>query len=164
MAKTDLTAQRVRELFEYDPNTGEFTHRIARRRVRPGLKAGSSHCAGYIEIGVDCKSYLAHRLAWLYVTGEWPRYMIDHIDGDRSNNRFSNLRDVPEGINRQNLKRARSDKKSCKLLGVFKSKGRWSAGLWLNGRYIHLGTHDTPELAHEAYLMGKREHHAGNTL
>jgi hypothetical protein len=165
MATRDLTAQRLRELLHYDPDTGVFTWRASRGRARRGAAAGMVNHHGYVEIGIDNIAHRAHRLAWLWVHGQWPAKHIDHINGDMRDNRLCNLRDVDRVINMQNMKRARVDNKSG-LLGVCECKrsGRWIASIGFNGKQHRIGRFDTPELAHEAYLYAKRRLHQGGTL
>lgn len=104
MAKRSvLTAARLRELLHYNPSTGKFTRVITERAKR---KVGRD-AHGYLSIGVDYQRYLAHRLAFLYMTGKWPDGDVDHIDGDPSNNCWSNLRSVTRSQN--NLNRHRLD-------------------------------------------------------
>lgn len=165
--KTELTAERLRELLHYNPETGVFTWLVHRQRHRAGDVAGSKHSMGYIEMGVCGSSYLAHRLAWLYMTGAWPAGDVDHKNGQRSDNRFDNLRDVSKSVNLQNRQSAPSNSLSG-LLGVSRSaarKERWTARIQgLNGRPIHLGSFDTPQEAHHAYLEMKRSMHEGCTI
>lgn len=97
-----ITADRVRELLDYCPETGEFRNRISRRASPAGKLVGTMLPIGYLQIKIDRKCYYCHRLAWLYVHGVWP-LEIDHIDHDRSNNRIANLRSV---THRQNLESA----------------------------------------------------------
>ena len=167
MAKANLTAQRLRELFDYDPMVGSFVRRIAvgrHGRHRAGTIAGVE-TRGYISICVDRTRFFAHRLAWLYMTGEWPANMLDHINCNRSDNRFHNLRLADPAVNSQNQRSPRSDNTSG-FLGVTFDKGtkRWRAKLKANGRYHHLGGFDTPEEAHAAYIEAKRRLHIGCTL
>lgn len=91
-----ITQARLKELFHYDPETGKF---VSKRS--PGRKVGTMHNAGYRHIGVDDNKYLAHRLAWLYVYGYWPKE-IDHIDRNPLNNRIANLREVTRQQNKMN--------------------------------------------------------------
>lgn len=155
MAKTNLTAERLRELLDYDPVNGTFTWRVNRNGVRIGDRAGSLvDSRGYLRVGIDGREYSAHRLAWLYVHGEWPTQVIDHCNGDPSDNRIENLRDVSQQVNVQNQHRARSTNK-CGLLGVRRQGKRWYARIMTNGRERHIGTFDTPEEAHAAYLAVK---------
>ena len=166
MAKNDLTAGRLRELLHYDAATGIFT-RLTRpsNRVQSGDAAGCMS-GGYRIICCDDVQYLAHRLAWLYITGAWPIANIDHIDGRKANNRFSNLRDVSRAVNQQNMRRPMISNKSSGVLGVSWSKhaGKWRASLRIAGKATNLGYFATTELAHAAYLAAKRIHHVGCTI
>lgn len=107
---------------------------------------------------------MAHRLAWLYVYGEWPNGDIDHIDGDRLNNRIANLRDVSRRVNLENQRRPKACNKSG-FLGVktFRDQ-RFQARIQVRGVQLHLGTFDTPHEAHAAYVAAKRNLHQGCTL
>jgi len=132
-------------------------------RVKAGALAGSLTNHGYFTIRIDGTAYQAHRLAWLYMTGEWPEHEIDHIDGNRLNNSWRNLRDVPRRINAQNMRSAKKTSKSG-LLGVVPYGGRWIARITANRKEKHLGIFDTTEAAQAAYLSAKRELHEGCTL
>lgn len=119
MAANDLTAARLRELLNYDQATGVFVWRVAMRYgVGAGGPAGSMCSNGYLKIKVGGKRLSAHRIAWLFVTGEWPSDMIDHINGVRSDNRFSNLRDASRAVNQQNQRHAQKSNTSTGVLGV----------------------------------------------
>lgn len=145
------------------PETGIFTWKIPRFKCRPGDLAGSkSHLKGYIQVRLDYKRYYAHRLAWLYVHGVWPCGVIDHINGCADDNRIANLRDVSQGINRQN-QRAPSSSSSVPLLGVSFNRriGRYVAQIGTDGKRIGLGTFETPEQAQVAYINAKRLLHPG---
>lgn len=159
-----ISAERLRELIEYGPETGIFVWRVRRSGVTAGAVAGSPHSHGYQQIRVDGTIYLSHRLAWLHFYGVWPTGQIDHRDGDRANNRIANLRDVTRSVNGQNQRRAMSTNKSCGLLGVNSHQGRWRARIRIDGKYRCLGLHDTPELAHDAYITAKRIYHEGCTI
>lgn len=103
MAKANITAARVREILSYDPETGVFHWRVKRGTKNAGDIAGCHDaCLGYWRITIDDRVLYAHRLAWLWMTGEHPAVLIDHIDGDRTNNRWANLRDSDHGQNRRN--------------------------------------------------------------
>jgi len=163
-SNSTLTAERLREVLSYDPETGEFTRAITLRKWKSGQRAGSlNKVTGYIYIMVDGYSSTGHRLAWLYMTGNWPIGSIDHKDGVRSNNRFANLRDVQHLVNMQNRQRAQTDNK-LGILGVTHRRGRYRATLKHLGKSIYLGDYKTAEEAHAAYLTAKRVRHEGNTL
>jgi hypothetical protein len=120
---------------------------------------------GYVVVGALKQHFYAHRLAWLYMMGRWPEGQIDHINGDRADNRFCNLREVSDGINKQNRHAAQADNE-CGFLGVHwnKQAQRWQAELKTNGRKTYICRFDTPEQAHAAYVAAKRIAHPGNTL
>lgn len=164
MAKTDLTAQKLHELLHYDPQTGAFTWAKGRPGCGNGKSAGSfDRSDGYWRIRCDGTTYKAHRLAWLYMTGEWPLQQVDHMDGNRANNRFANLRQVSHSANQQNQRGAPVSNKSCGLLGVtlHKPTGKWYSQIRFDGKRKHLGSFATAELAHAAYCEAKRVHHEG---
>lgn len=164
MSNKALSLQQASRLLAYDAQTGLFTSKVARGPLKRGQSVGTVGKAGYLQIQVFGVLFYAHRLAHLLMTGEMPTGQIDHIDGDRLNNRWSNLRDASALINAQNKRRARSDSKSG-LLGASKhSDGRWQARIKADGRYRHLGLFDTKEEAHQAYVLAKRQLHEGNTL
>ena len=159
-----VNARRVREVLTYNQKTGAFTWYVQTGpRVVVGAFAGTKNVRGYYEISIDGRKYVAHRLAWLYVTGSWPVDEIDHVNGNRADNRFCNLRDVPRAINTQNRRKANAGT-SSKLLGVSKHGVKWRARLQTNGRLTQLGTYDTPEKAHAAYVTAKRKMHVGCTI
>lgn len=161
---SNLTAARLRALLHYDPETGVFTWRAGRKGVaRSQEEAGDINARGYRRISVDRRRYMANVLAWLYMTGGWPQGDVDHRNGVRHDNRWANLRDVSRSVNNENQKRPQRGNKSG-YLGVSPNRLRWSASIMVRGKKLHLGTFDTPEDAHVAYLSAKREHHAGNTL
>lgn len=160
------SVDRVRELLDYEPDTGIFRWRARRGRVQAGSVAGSPAVRGYVSISVDNVLYRAHRLAFVCMDGRWPRGDVDHIDGDVSNNRYANLREASRSENMQNQRRALANNKSSGLLGVslHKQTGRWQARITLSGKDHFLGRFDTPEMAHSAYLAAKRQIHSYCTI
>ena len=143
----ELTQNRLRELLFYDNNTGHFTW-LKNRGAGVGQIAGTVKTNGYIGIMVDRKLYFAHRLVWLYTYGVFPKQYIDHINGDRADNRLANLREATHTQNMHNLKSAKITSKT-KMLGVTQVNSRYRARIRYAGRYIHLGYFPTPE---EAYI------------
>ena len=154
-----LTQERLKELLHYNPDTGLFTRIV--KRTNGG--SGFLHHTGYVHIYIAGKTFAAHRLAWLYMTGEFPKHDIDHINGVKNDNRFCNLRDVPTQMNMQNEIRARKHN-STKLLGVSKKGTKFAAFIRINGKRVYLGTFNTAEEAHVAYIEAKRVHHLGCTI
>jgi hypothetical protein len=165
MATHNLTAERAREVFSYDPETGLLCWRIALgRKIRAGARAGSlDKACGYLKVRVDGVTYRQHRVIWLMQTGAWPVGEIDHEDTVRSNNRWSNLRDVPNVVNQQNRRRAQR-RNVTGFLGVSAQRRRFQAQISVSGVTKYLGKFDTPELAQAAYLDAKRRLHQGCTL
>ncbi len=154
-----LTAEQLREVLDYDPETGVFTHRHTHHRVRAGQAAGTPHSKGYRQVNVGGGVYLAHRLAWLYTYGAWPTHDLDHRNEIKDDNRISNLREATDGLNKQNRSRPQRNNTSG-FLGVAKSRGRWLASIGVGGHLRFLGRYDTPEEAAEVYLAAKRELHS----
>ena len=157
--------ERLAEFLSYDCDTGIFTwkKRPPRSRIKP--KVGTVHRNGYICIRILGKRYYAHRLAWLLHHGTWPDQEVDHMNGVRTDNRICNLRLLPSGLNVQNMRRP-SKRSTTGLLGVSvcKKNGTFRAHIGVNGKTLALGYYKTPELAHEAYVLAKRELHSPCTL
>ncbi len=143
-----LTAERLRELLDYDPLTGVFRWRHMRTGVpKSGMAAGTVDDQGYLRIGVDGMRFRGHRLAWLYMTGVWPTDQIDHENGVRNDNKFANLREATRGQNQMNSK----SWAASGLKGVVSAKKRWQAQANWGGKHRYLGSFKTAEEAHEAY-------------
>lgn len=162
---TTLTWGRLLEMVDYDPLTGIFRWRIRRPgRTTVGGVAGAHKGDGRIRLCLDGKRYEANRLAWLYVHGEWPAFLIDHRDTDPSNNAISNLREATPLLNAENQRRAHVTNQAG-LLGVrAKKNGRFQAQIQVGGKNVSIGTYATAMEAHRAYIDRKRVVHHGNTL
>lgn len=159
-----LTQERLKELLEYNSDTGEFTCiKDSGTKWKAGKVAGHHHWNGYIVIGIDSKSYKAHRLAFFYMTGKWPTHQVDHINGKRSDNRFVNLREATPSQNQQNLKKAKGDTRT-QVLGVTRNGTKYIAQIGLNKTRVHIGTFNTLKEASTAYLAVKRGLHPFNTI
>lgn len=159
-----LTAERLRELMHYCPESGVFK-RLKQTTRGPHNHVGTRHRTGYLYAMIDAKTYALHRLAWLYMTGKWPDNDIDHINGRSADNRFANLRDATTQTNMQNERRARKNN-AYGLMGVQwrKDRQRFIAAIRVDGRLVRLGSFKTPQDAHAAYIEGKRRFHAGFVL
>lgn len=161
------TAERVREQFEYIPETGEFFWRKAPCNfIQCVAKAGNLSKEGYVVIGLDYKVCKAHRLAWLYMHGREPSGQIDHINGIRSDNRIANLREATPQGNTQNLREAYANNLSSGVLGVYwhKQAKKWQAKITHEGKAKSLGLFDSIESASRAYIKEKRALHAFCTI
>lgn len=159
------TAETLRLLFHYSPEDGVFTRlKQVDARFPVGQTVGHRASNGYVRFTVAGYRTTAHRLAWLYMTGEWPTNDIDHIDGDRTNNRWSNLRHVSRSVNLQNIRQAKSHNRSTGLLGAYQCGARFTSRIQILGKDKYLGVFATAQEAHLAYLREKRQSHEGNTL
>lgn len=169
MADKDLSPLRAAELLSYEPETGRLvwlanTGKKAVNQV--GASAGSKNAkSGYVVVSIFGKRYQAHRLAWALMTGSWPDGEVDHIDGNRANNRWSNLRAVSRSVNAQNQRHPQRNNKSG-FLGVHAYRGKFRAVIRVAGRKspVQIGAYATAEEAHQAYLKAKRRLHQGCTL
>lgn len=144
MAKKNLTAQRLRMVMRYDPATGLFERLIrTHNRWKPGPTAGTLRPNGYVIICVLAKQYRAHQLAWLYMTGRWPIDDIDHINRERSDNRWANLREATRKENMENAKTQHNNTSGFR--GVYWDKKRlvWVAAIQHHKRAIYLGRFQT---------------------
>lgn len=160
----DISIADLQAHFNYDHTTGCITWKIQPSRNRKvGSVAGCLHPDGYRVLRLRYRPIMAHRAAWAIYHGEWPRHTIDHLNGVRDDNRIANLRDVTQEVNTHNQRAARKDNLSG-LLGVGRHNGRWRARLRVSGKLLSLGTFDTAEAAHAAYVTAKRAMHVGNTL
>lgn len=153
-----LTQERLKEVLNYDPDTGLFTRKIiTSNRIKIGDIAGTL-VYGYIVINVNAKRHCAHRLAWLYVYGEFPCKFLDHKNGIRDDNRICNLREATNAENTHNSYKARP-KNTTGLRGVSLCKNRYRSSITVLGKRVSLGVFGTPLEAHQAYLVAKKEFH-----
>lgn len=161
-----LTAAQLRERLHYEPITGVFTWiklEAACRNTKVGDEAGSSDYRRYIRINILGHLIYAHCLAWLYMTGAWPKDQVDHRNTIRNDNRWENLREVSPASNSQNRRTARIDNSSGRI-GVSRHGRKFQARIMVAGKSIYLVEHETPDAAHAAYITAKRELHPGGTL
>ena len=177
MERQDLTQGLVKELLSYNPETGLF---IWKQRSLKWFKderscnkwntryAGSIAGTikdGYFNLSIFNRSYKAHRVAWLYYYGYIPNQIIDHVDGNRLNNKITNLRLSNKILNAQNRKRAQINSKSG-VLGVVwrEDTKKWSARIKIGDKYKSLGSFNDITSAESAYLKAKRKYHEACTI
>lgn len=151
-----LSATRLRQILHYDPLTGEFRWKVRHGRSAAGTRAGTLNTAKYWVISINCIRYRAHRLAWLYMTGEWPEFLIDHENGKGYDNRWTNLREATHAFNTQNKVKCAS---KVGLMGVTTNGRLFRAQITVKGRCRCIGSYKTAEEAHIAYLAAKKIHH-----
>lgn len=157
-----ITLDALKEVLSYDRETGLFSRTFYRTAGASTRPVGTIHASGYLYIHVLGKQYKAHRLAWLLVTGAWPKDQIDHINGIRDDNRWANLRDVDGHMNIQNQHGPRRNNK-LGLRGVSRVRGglRFKAQIRHDGGVVYLGLFDTAERASAAYADAKQKLHHG---
>lgn len=134
-----INQAQLKQLINYDPETGIFTW-------PNGAIAGGDDGQGYIQISVKNKRYRAHRLAWLYMTGQWPK-IIDHINRNRADNRWSNLREVTSRENNRNMGLRRDNKSGVRGVSWSTQHNCWQATIKLDGKLYHLGFYTNIALA-----------------
>lgn len=160
-----MTSDDIAMHLRYEPETGLMYWKARHNAKRAGKVAGTDKGTGYLMVRIQGKAFLVHRLAWLLSYGQWPQGVIDHINGIKSDNRLANLRDISPQWNSQNTHRARP----CGTTGYLGvswdgAKGKFQAGIVVDGRRKLLGRYNSPEEAHQAYLAAKRKMHPGSTI
>lgn len=167
MSETNITIARLREAFDYDPETGALKWLISRRgQAKPGDLAGHAN-HGYWMTKLDQQIMMVHRVGWALTHGRWPNGDIDHIDGNPSNNRLSNLRECSRSENMQNRRTPKSTTKSG-LLGVWRTRRHlskpWVAAVVIGRKKVWGGYFATKEEAAAEYLAAKARLHPFQTI
>ncbi len=152
-----LTHERVREVLDYNPETGKLTWKKGVRGRKPGRRAGAT-CGKYRQICIDGINLKEHRLIWFWMNGKWPECLVDHRDSDGLNNRWRNLRAATYSQNNRNRKL--SSRNSSGHVGVFPDRcsGKWGAFIGLDGRTKNLGRFECIEDAVAARCSAERHH------
>lgn len=156
--ESPITTERLREMFCYDPASGKLTRKIVTgRNVHVGDVVGSDHGDGYLSVKIAGKSYYVHRIIWKFVTGEWPKNFIDHIDLNRSNNSFANLREADRVKNGQNRRKMSHNSTGFKGVSWSAASKKFTAQIKIQGtKQRHLGFFNDAESAYEAYCNAAR--------
>lgn len=160
IAPRDLTQSKLKEALEYDPISGEFQWLItnSHRRVA-GSEAGGFGVHGYWRVSVYGHRYYAHRLAWFYMTGKWPKQQIDHVNLNKRDNRFANLRLATPRENNANLPLKSNNSSGFNGVNFDRRSGKWLARARAEGRRVNLGLFDTAEEAARARDAFAAKHH-----
>lgn len=139
-----LTQHDLQSVVIYDPLTGVFINKIDRNpRALKGAVAGYTNTIGYTVIQINGRKMHAHRLAWLYMTGEWPLHEVDHINRIRSDNRFQNLRQSTPSENKQNTTDRINNTSGHRGVTWHKARQKWQAQISVMGKHLYLGTFDS---------------------
>lgn len=157
MIRNDIPIATLREKFSYDPDSGIISWRIARPGRYAGARAGTVMTNGYIYIKIDQVYYLAHRIAWALVQGQWPTSKLDHRDGCPTNNKLSNLRLASDTQNGCNKRVQRNNRTGVK--GVFTHGKRYTSRVGYRGKSYYVGYFDTVEEAKAAREIVARRLH-----
>jgi hypothetical protein len=162
-----ITQEYLKSILHYDTESGYFTWKIRKSGVIGGIGAiaGSlDKSTGYNRLSINRILYLAHRLAWLYMTGNWPEFIIDHIEGINvpNFNKWSNLRHITQKDNTHSKieNNGIATNNTTGYSGVDLHKGSYRARITVDGKQIHLGYFTTPEEGSESYKTAKLIHHA----
>jgi hypothetical protein len=160
MTTNTLTQERLKEVLNYCPESGVFVWigKTAGQR-KFGNVAGTTSVSGYRDIKVDGTLFRAHRLAWLYVYGEFPPDQIDHINREKADNRLVNLRAVTQSENQHNSNLKITNKSGFKGVCYHKNNKKWCAQIRLNSVSKNLGYFASPEAAGAAYLAAQKIYH-----
>lgn len=160
MTKIILTQELLKEYLKYNPDNGLFTWiKDYGKNIKSGIDAGCENSIGYIQIGIFGKKYLAHRLAWFYMNGTWPTECLDHIDRNRKNNTYSNLRLASYTNNAQNKKIQNNNTSGFKGIIKCNDGATFRSRIKVDGSVIHIGCFPTQEEAHIAYCFAALEYH-----
>ena len=154
-----LTHERLYEVLDYSPILGLFWWLKSRGTKKAESVAGTKRPDGYIQIQIDDRLYLAHRLAWLYVHGEWPPEEIDHKNNDPSDNRLANLRLATDSQNQANTPKQAHNTSGFKGVSWFRRDRKWRAEIQKDGKSRHLGYFADPVDAARAYDAKAKELH-----
>jgi HNH endonuclease/AP2 domain len=156
--KSLITIERLKEVLDYDPETGVFTRKIAGGGRKVGDSAGFKMVIGYLGISVGNRQYYAHRLAWFYMTGKWPNEQIDHKNNRKDDNRFCNLREATPMQNMHNSSMRKKNMSGRK--GVYWDEGvsKWRAQITINKVTTYIGIFDDLDAAARAYANAARKY------
>jgi hypothetical protein len=155
-----MTLEYLHSILHYNPDTGVFTWKVDRNsRVKVGSIAGTTDKDGYRIHIIDGKSYKAHRLAWLYMTGKPPSHIIDHKNLNPSDNSWKNLREATDSQSQANKRVGKNNKTGYKGVSYSSRDGVYIAHIRHNKKVIHLGTFRCPKAAYEVYCDHARKYH-----
>lgn len=155
-----LELSQLKELLHYEPSTGWFTWLVQyNSRTAVSSRAGGIDQAGYRKIQIGGTQYRCGRLAWFYMTGKWPTFLIDHEDRDRQNDAWNNLREVNHSESTHNRMMPVGESGLRGVKRGWANPHRWEARIAVGYQRIHLGAFDTAEEAHAVYLAAAEELH-----
>jgi hypothetical protein len=154
-----ITQSELKDILHYDQDTGVFTWIKPVRKTMINCIAGTISFEGYSVIKINKKIYRAHRLAWLYVYGEWPKSILDHINGIKNDNKIANLREATFQQNVFNRKNESINTSGCKGVHWETARETWKVGIVINNKHIYLGRYKDKQEAINAYLISAKKYH-----
>jgi hypothetical protein len=154
----EITQEQLKKILHYDPETGIFRWRYSvAKRVKPWDVAGSKNSQGYILFKLNNQGFKAHRLAWLYMTGVWPKDNIDHKDMDKSNNSWGNLREATSKQNQENIPLRKNNSSGFRGVSWYGPLQKWAAYIRHNKKKVHFGYFKTAEEAAQVAAAKRAE-------
>jgi hypothetical protein len=155
-----MSPEDVRQIFNYDPDTGHLYWR-ERKQGRKFGSIGTPDSDGYLVIWMNNrkKRFPVHRIIWAFSTGKWPNDQIDHINGVKNDNRLSNLREANTAQNMRNVGKQSHNTSGFKGVSWHKLRSKWRSDIKVNQKQIFLGLFNSPEEAHSAYCEAARKLH-----
>lgn len=154
-----ITQDYLKSQLNYCMETGKFTRNMRTRKFKQGAECGTLRSSGYVIISIDRVLYRAHRLAWLYVTGEWPSDEMDHVNGDRSDNRFVNLRVCNRSQNGFNKGVRRDSGVGVKNVLYYKDWGKYCVRIRVSGKDYNYGPFSSIDEASSVAAHAQTIHH-----
>lgn len=154
----EITQTKLKELLRYDSDTGYFFWRVTRSRVKEGMRAGHLHKTGYRRIRVCKKTYDEHRLVFLYMLGSVPR-CVDHINQNKSDNRWCNLREATRSQNRCNVGISTKNTSGYKNISWIKSINKWQVQITRKGKRYYIGNYVKKDDAIKAAQEAQKQYH-----
>jgi len=155
-----VSIERLNSFFSYNPESGKLSWAVNRGKIKIGAEIKCKNHAGYLVVRVDNVLLRAHRIIWAMNTGSWPEYEIDHINGNRSDNRLINLRQATRGQNMKNTIKPITNKSGLKGVSWHAKGNFWQAHIKSDGVNYYLGHYYTKEEAHEAYKSASDRLHS----
>jgi len=155
-----IKAHDARKYLDYNATTGEMRWKIWPRTGRPsGREILTTNAQGYRVVVLMGRQYRVHRVAWLMMYGKWPPELLDHANGNRTDNRLVNLREANRAENNRNRCMSRNNTSGFKGVTYDKNRKKWQAKIWRNNKAIHLGRYASAQQAFAAYCKASREYH-----
>jgi len=157
--KGEITRDMIEQAYTYDPKTGAFTRNFSEGGEKAGAQAGCVNTQGYISLGYRKKHLLAHRVAYLFMEGKWPEKEVDHIDGDRKNNKWANLREATGSENGFNTRLRKDNKTGVKGIRIYNNGTQYVSYIRAHHKTHYIGCYRDLKAAEKATREARQELH-----